>query len=127
MVYADVVALPALRYLAPALPGYRIWGMAQGRQTLEFDRSQSVEDIAGELLPLILERQPEGPVTLAGHSFGGILAYEMARQLEGAGRQVQLLALLDVSAPRPAPAPALEAASAATAPRAGRAGASTAD
>ncbi len=99
MVYADVVALPALRYLAPALPGYRIWGMAQGRQTLEFDRSQSVEDIAGELLPLILERQPEGPVTLAGHSFGGILAYEMARQLEGAGRQVQLLALLDVSAP----------------------------
>ncbi len=99
IVYADVVALPSLRYLAPVLPDHRIWGLAQGRQTLEFDRSQRVEDIARELVPLIVERQPEGPVTLAGHSFGGLLAYEMACQLEAAGRQVRMIALLDITAP----------------------------
>jgi amino acid adenylation domain-containing protein len=99
MVYADVVALPSLRYLAPVLPDRRIFGMAPGRQTLEFDRSQGVEDIAHKLVPLVIERQPEGPVTLAGHSFGGLLAYEMARQLEDAGRRTGLIALFDITAP----------------------------
>lgn len=39
--------------------------------------------------------QPAGPYLLAGWSFGAVVAFEMARQLTGAGEEVGLLALLD--------------------------------
>jgi thioesterase domain-containing protein len=39
--------------------------------------------------------QPEGPYALGGWSFGAIVAFEMAQQLHGQGREVALLALLD--------------------------------
>ena len=47
--------------------------------------------------------QPEGPVCLAGYSFSGLLAYEMARQLHARGREVQLLAIIDTGPGRPTP------------------------
>jgi len=40
--------------------------------------------------------QPEGPYLIGGRSSGGTIAFEMACQLEAAGEQVALLALLDV-------------------------------
>ena len=39
--------------------------------------------------------QPTGPYYLGGSSFGGLAAFEMARQLEAQGEKVALLALLD--------------------------------
>ena len=42
-----------------------------------------------------------GPYLLGGWSFGGIVAFEMARQLRERGRQVGLVALLDSRAPAP--------------------------
>jgi thioesterase domain-containing protein len=39
--------------------------------------------------------QPEGPYFLAGYCMGGTIAFEMAQQLNGQGRRVDLLALLD--------------------------------
>ncbi|TKI91273.1 hypothetical protein FC695_33100, partial [Bacillus cereus] len=38
----------------------------------------------------------EGPYTLLGWSFGGIVAFEMARKLEELGDKVSFLGLLDV-------------------------------
>lgn len=43
--------------------------------------------------------QPDGPYRLAGHSFGGLLALEMAHQLRAAGCAVSLLAIIDSYAP----------------------------
>jgi thioesterase domain-containing protein len=43
--------------------------------------------------------QPAGPYLLAGFSFGGIVAFEMARQLTAAEEEVALLALLDAAVP----------------------------
>lgn len=42
--------------------------------------------------------QPEGPYLLAGGSFGGYLAFEMARQLKKAGQEVPLVLLFDIDA-----------------------------
>ncbi len=42
--------------------------------------------------------QPEGPYFLAGVSFGGSVAFEMAQQLVAQGQKVALLALLDTYA-----------------------------
>ena len=39
--------------------------------------------------------QASGPYQLAGYSFGGLLAYEAARQLEEAGQKVSMLAIFD--------------------------------
>ena len=43
----------------------------------------------------IKDAQPRGPYLLSGYSFGGVVAFEMARQLQAAGEKVALLALLD--------------------------------
>lgn len=40
-----------------------------------------------------------GPLFLAGHGFGGLVALEMARQAEESGRQVPLVVLLDTTPP----------------------------
>ena len=45
------------------------------------------------------EVQPEGPYLLGGWSMGGIVAFEMAQQLQRDGHEISLLALLDSHAP----------------------------
>jgi len=46
-----------------------------------------------------LRIQPRGPYRLGGHSFGGHVAYEMARLLHERGETVEFVALLDTYAP----------------------------
>jgi amino acid adenylation domain-containing protein len=54
-----------------------------------------VPPLVQEYLAAVRRVQPHGPYRLAGVSFGGVLAYEVARALQAAGEQVDLLALLD--------------------------------
>ena len=56
---------------------------------------ETVEEIAAQYIDHISKLNPEGPYALAGHSYGGIIAYEMARQLKYQGKKVNLLAMLD--------------------------------
>ncbi|HEV2846382.1 MAG TPA: condensation domain-containing protein, partial [Thermoanaerobaculia bacterium] len=55
----------------------------------------TIEEMAAEYLEAMRSVQPAGPYLLAGYSFGGNLAFEMARQLTLAGEEVALLAILD--------------------------------
>jgi aspartate racemase len=70
-----------------------------GLQAQGLDGKQScltrVEDMAAHYLEAIRTIQPQGPYLLGGLSFGGTVAFEMARQLQAKGEQVALLALLD--------------------------------
>ena len=59
----------------------------------------SVPQVAALYLKKIRTIQPHGPYLLAGESFGGIVAYEMAQQLQAEGETVALLALFDTLAP----------------------------
>jgi amino acid adenylation domain-containing protein len=59
-----------------------------------------MEDIAGHYVAEIMVQNPVGPYALAGYSFGGIIAYEMARQLREAGKEVNMLAMFDTYAYR---------------------------
>jgi aspartate racemase len=54
-----------------------------------------VEDLAAHYIKEMRILQPEGPYFLAGISFGGSVAFEMAQQLVAQGQEVALLALLD--------------------------------
>lgn len=60
---------------------------------------RTVPDMAAALISQIRTAQPHGPYRLCGHSFGGLLAYEMAVQLERAGDEVSFLAMLDTPTP----------------------------
>jgi len=55
----------------------------------------SIKSMAADYLRVIREIQPTGPYNLLGWSFGGLVAHAMATQLQSAGEQVSLLALLD--------------------------------
>lgn len=58
----------------------------------------SIEQMAGEYLEEIRSMQPGGPYYLAGFSFGGFVAYEMARQLSAKGQQVGMVGIFDTQA-----------------------------
>lgn len=58
-----------------------------------------VEDMATYYIQAIQSIQPKGPYLLGGHSFGGIVAFEMAQQLNKLGHKVDLLALFDSGEP----------------------------
>jgi len=61
----------------------------------------TVEEMAIHYISEIRKLQPEGPYLLGGYSFGGAVAYEMARRLSAENQAVAFLALLD-SYPRSA-------------------------
>ncbi|MGB3510291.1 MAG: amino acid adenylation domain-containing protein [Microcoleaceae cyanobacterium] len=60
----------------------------------------NVEQIASLYLKQIRKIQPVGPYFLLGESFGGLVVFEMAQQLQEQGEKVELLALLDTLAPK---------------------------
>lgn len=58
----------------------------------------SMEAIAADYIEELLEHDPNGPYALAGYSFGGYVALEMARQLQQQGKVVKLLGMFDTNA-----------------------------
>lgn len=65
------------------------------------DFPPSFEEIAAAHVAAMRSVQPEGPYLLGGFCNGGLMAYEMARQLHMQGQQVDLLALIDPATPAP--------------------------
>jgi oxalate---CoA ligase len=55
----------------------------------------SIEAMAADRLPLIMKAQPKGPYRLGGKCLGGIVAFEVARMLVAAGKEVEMVILLD--------------------------------
>jgi thioesterase domain-containing protein/NAD(P)-dependent dehydrogenase (short-subunit alcohol dehydrogenase family)/acyl carrier protein len=55
----------------------------------------TVEQMAAHYIPEILRVQPEGPYVIGGQSFGGLVAYEIGRQLEAQGKTVGFIGLID--------------------------------
>jgi amino acid adenylation domain-containing protein len=76
--------------------GIQAFGIEEG--TTPIDDLPTLARIYGDA---ILEHHRVGHIHLLGWSLGGVLAYEMARQLKNAGEPVGLLSLLDTYAPVP--------------------------
>jgi thioesterase domain-containing protein/acyl carrier protein len=55
----------------------------------------SIQELATHYLALIRLAQPKGPYAIIGHSFGGMLSYEIAHQLSNAGEKIAMLAIFD--------------------------------
>jgi len=89
------------RHLAAKRP---IWGLSVGIARPFVGAGQclpeTIEDTAAHYIEEMRSVRPEGPYQLLGHSAGGVVAYEMARQLVEAGQAVSFLGLLDAVFPR---------------------------
>ena len=83
--------------LGPDQPVFAIWAptMHGSREV-----AGTIEEIAAACVRAMQAVQPEGPYFLFGHSLGGIVVYEMGRQLAATEQRVGLVVLAD--APYPA-------------------------
>jgi amino acid adenylation domain-containing protein len=109
----EVTSGPPLHFIFPNLASAMSlrhftaqWGAAQRVHALvpeqpggRFDPSVTIQQLASRALSMIRDRQPDGALALVGYSFGGLVAYEIARQAVDAGQQVNWLGILDTEAP----------------------------
>ena len=85
-----------VRHLPPAIPihGIQARGLDGAREPHE-----TLEEMAHDYVAEVRRVQAEGPYLLAGHSMGGVIAFEMARQLVALGEDVAFLGMFDSVAP----------------------------
>lgn len=89
-----------VRRLAPLLSGTRpLLGMELPAPGPD-ERTMTIEGLAATLRDRVQRWQPTGALTLVGYSVGGSIAFELACQLQAAGRDVATLVLLDAFAPQ---------------------------
>jgi len=99
LVHAAWGSALSMHPLAVALATTRPVYALQARGLDPDDEPQrTVEEMARTYVEAIREAQPTGPYTLGGYSFGGLVAFEMARLLAQLGDHVELLALIDPEA-----------------------------
>lgn len=87
---------PLARELGDDQPVYGLQAQGLDGITPPMD---SLPEMAARYVREIRALQPHGPYFLAGGSMGGKIAYEMARQLHGAGESIGLLAMMDTYGP----------------------------
>ena len=85
-------------------PEQSVYGLqARGLNGID-DPFDNIEKIASYYISEILDQNPNGFYNLAGYSFGGVVAFEMAKQLKAMGKTINMLGIFDTavdSSPRP--------------------------
>jgi thioesterase domain-containing protein len=81
--------------LASRLAAAQVFGVQARGLDFEHESAPSVEQMAARYADAMRATQPRGPYHLAGWSFGGLVALEVARRLRDQGESVPLLAMLD--------------------------------
>jgi acyl transferase domain-containing protein/thioesterase domain-containing protein/acyl carrier protein len=93
-----------LRHLAHLLGTDRpFYGMQARGLYGDQDPHRSIPEAANDYLKEIKAVQPRGPYMLGGFSGGGIIALEIAQQLEAQGEEVMMLVMLDTPLPQRRP------------------------
>nr|VFJ47958.1 MAG: putative toxin-antitoxin system toxin component, PIN family [Candidatus Kentron sp. FW] len=85
-----------IHHLDPERPVYGIQAQETDGKSEPITR---VEKMAARYIEIVRTRQPKEPYALGGASFGGIVAFEMARQLHASGEAVPVLVMIDTPGP----------------------------
>jgi amino acid adenylation domain-containing protein len=89
--------LPLAQALGKERPCYAIQSEGlDGEEVIH----EEINRMAQRYVQAIRAVQPHGPYCLLGWSFGGVVAHEMACQLQQAGQQIDLLAFIDSRIPQ---------------------------
>jgi thioesterase domain-containing protein len=88
--------LDLAKYVAADQPFYGIQavGLDGKRPWLK-----TVDEMAAHYVKEVRAFQPTGPYYIGGSSYGGVVAYEMAQQLQKEGEEVAVLAFFDTAGP----------------------------
>ncbi|EZP30954.1 non-ribosomal peptide synthase/polyketide synthase [Pseudomonas sp. RIT288] len=92
----DVYFPTLAQHIGGEFPIYGLPGVPLGQAQL-----RTLECMAQRMVGIIRSVQPHGPYRLAGWSFGGVLAHEVAQQLLGLDEPVEFIGMLDSYAPNP--------------------------
>lgn len=87
---------PMVSHLSKEQPIYALSVQLLEQSPLQ---ENTIEALARFYIREIKKIMPEGPYLFVGISFGGMVAYEMARQLEAANDDVRLVGLMDTIPP----------------------------
>jgi amino acid adenylation domain-containing protein len=87
---------PLAKAMGEARPFYGL--QARGLDGLD-EPLETIEAMAAHYIDAMRTVRPHGPYLLAGWSFGGVVAIEMAAQLQRAGARVAQICLFDTQAP----------------------------
>ncbi len=79
-------------YMDQDQPVYALQAKGLNGESEPLDR---MEDIAAHYVSEIVKHNPHGPYAVAGYSFGGLIAFEMAKQLKAQGKEIALLGMFD--------------------------------
>jgi amino acid adenylation domain-containing protein len=74
------------------------YGIQERRQESGLAAHTEIEAMAADYAEALTQFYPGGPYLLCGWSMGGVIAFEVARQLRARGEHVALLALIDSQA-----------------------------
>lgn len=84
------------RYLSPDQPLYALQAPGVEGQRQPYTQ---IPELAAYYIGAMQALQPFGPYFLGGHSFGGLVAFEIAQQLQQQGQEIGLLVIMDTPAP----------------------------
>jgi thioesterase domain-containing protein/acyl carrier protein len=89
-----------LHNLGPLMDGDQpIYGLEAIGLRPGYEPDLTIEAMAARYIEAMRRLQPSGPYYLGGFCLGGVIAYEIARQLEQVGEKTALLAIIEGSAP----------------------------
>jgi amino acid adenylation domain-containing protein len=83
---------PIVRYMNEDQPIYGFQALGLNKVVTPLN---TLEEIAAAYITDLLKANPEGPYALTGYSFGGLLAFEMAKQLVEMGKKVKFVGIVD--------------------------------
>ncbi|TCP59315.1 amino acid adenylation domain-containing protein [Tumebacillus sp. BK434] len=86
--------------LAAALPGRPVYALQAAGLEPGSEPLTDIRAMAAQYVQALRAERPQGPYLLAGWSFGGAVAYEMAAQLIQSGQAVERVLLLDTRLPQ---------------------------
>lgn len=88
--------LSTMRALGPDQP---VFGLQPPKMDWASVGCTTVSQVAAHFIGEVKAVQPQGPYRLLGTSFGGLVVFEMALQLQNSGDAVEYLALVDTNPP----------------------------
>ena len=87
MIFKDVA-----KYMDEDQP---VYGLKAKEKDVDGDSLDVIEEMASLYISEITRQNPNGPYALLGYSAGGIIAFEMARQLKAMNKEIKMLGIID--------------------------------
>ena len=81
--------------LGELLPAHAVYGLDAERILGQAATDLSIEQIASRYIETIRKHQPSGPYLVGGFSAGGVISFEIARQLQEAGQTLDSVIIID--------------------------------